>query len=54
MLLGNFFYFSCLVFPLVVYIILSKYHADMGHAQVGDREDFNAMYSVLYDDFKPN
>ena len=51
-LLGNFFYFSCIMFPVVVFWVLRHRTNQYGFMLNADRANFNSNYDCLYDGFK--
>ena len=50
-LLGTFFYFSCIIFPVVVFWALHKKSRGYVYLLKGDQAIFNETYECLYDGF---
>ena len=51
-ILGNFFHFTCIIFPVVVLYILRIKVSDHALMLQKDREGFNELYECLYEDFR--
>jgi len=51
-LLGNFFYFACIIFPVLAFWVLHQKSTGYVHMLNRDKLTFNWYYECLYDGFR--